>query len=148
MAPVCSGPYRFLSRPPRSALFRLGSLVWSPCRAQHAQEALRDFLLQEVLPELTQRRIQLGVAVRGCGPVHWLGLAILGQRALSLDSHAGRILLTSVHMTIDVVNHSRHVPQQLAPTPCGAYDNGPGINKFPALFIGEMAVLRRFPAAA
>ena len=94
--------------PAGSALLPLVLLACFSGRVQHTQQALGDFLIQEILPELAQRLIELGVAIVRRGPDHWRGLAILGQRAISRDCRARLILRPFDHKTTDVVKHGGH----------------------------------------
>jgi hypothetical protein len=68
-----------------SAVVPLGSLVGFSGRTQHAQQPLRNLLIQEVVSECAQRLIELRVAILRPGPDHWLGLLILGQAGISRD---------------------------------------------------------------
>jgi hypothetical protein len=88
-----------------SALLPLLFLACFSGRLQHTQQALGDFLLQEILPELAERLIELGVAIVRRGPGHWRGLAFLGQRAISRDCRARLIPRPFDHITADGVKH-------------------------------------------
>jgi hypothetical protein len=126
-----------------SALLPLLFLACFSGRLQHTQQALGDFLLQEILPELTQRLIELGVTIVRRGPGHRRGLAILGQGAISRDCRARLVLPPFDDRRRVLLSMSDTVPQQLAPTPYEAYDNDLLVNKFPAQGSGEIAVVRK-----
>jgi hypothetical protein len=115
----------------------LGLLVCLAHRAQHAQQALGHFLLQEIVPELAQGLIELRVAILPCRPDYWLGLAILGQEHSRMTVGLDCSSRGSITGRATVLSMADIVPQQLAPVRCGAYDNGRAVNKFPALASGE-----------
>ena len=124
----------------------LGLLVCLARRPQHAQQALRHLLLQEIVPELAQRLIELSVAIRPCRPDHWLGLAILGQEHSRVTVGLDCASRGSITGRPTVLSMADIVPQQLAPVLYGAYDNGLAVNKFPAFGSGELAVLQNSTA--